>query len=124
MAHHPLKKETLVEFDGTTYALIFEIGAIAEAERIMGRSLILGLTQQLLESPTTDEVCAMFYAAAKPLQPKLTIEAVRQLLNKPSFQESHIVSAKMRNAVLEAWMAGAAEPKADDNDENPTLGQS
>lgn len=120
---HPLIRETIIDFGGIAFTLVFNIKAIAEAERILGKSLIMGLTPQMIEAPTTDEVCAMFYAAAKTRHPDISIATVEQLLNASSLADARLTMAKMRNAVLEAWMNSAVEP-TETKGTNPTPGQS
>ena len=119
-----MKQEIPVTLDDVTYNLVFEAKAIFEAERLTGKQLITGLSEQVVNRPSCDDVCSMFYAAAKARHPGLTIEAIQKHLDKPSFPEMRDQMMNMHAAVLSAWFAGAPKPKVDDGEANPTQDQS
>jgi len=93
-----------------TYKLVFDFDAIAEAEELTGRSLITGLTRDMLNSPKINFIRGMFYACAKKHQPELTFESAKNLITLKNY-------IKVWETVLGAF--ADAMKSADEGDSEP-----
>jgi hypothetical protein len=119
-AVNPTKPFTLLTIAGTIYSLLFDFESVAKAEELLDRSLLTGLRQRDINSPSITMVRAMLYACLRVHHPRLTFDEVKVLVDR-----KNIVG--VWHKVLEAWTAGLAEPgedpDADEEEKNPLKSQ-
>jgi len=101
-----------------TYELLFDMQATALAEDLSDRPLLTGLRQRDIATPTIRLVQAMFYACLHTDHPGISFADVKAMVTRHNIHE-------IWRAVLEAWAAGLAKPKADEAEEGvgPIQGQ-
>jgi len=116
---HPLKKASEIVIGKSTYRLVFDFDAIAEAEEITGKSLIAGMADINIQRPKINEVRALLFASAKAEHPQLTYEYAKTLVSQKNFFDVWL-------KVLEAWSNASAEPDESEEgaSENPMPDQS
>jgi len=117
MKHNPIKQPVTIKVKGVDYTLLYDFESIATAEDIAGRSLLTGLSQRDITSPSISLVRAMLFASLLPIQPNITLESAKALVTKDNIVEIWI-------KVLEAWNNSNPDPQPAGDDENPKSGQS
>ena len=114
---NPLLPSNKITIDGLTYTLRFDFEAVSEAEEIIDKSLVTGLTREDVFKPKVSLVRAMFFAAAHFDQPKLTYDDAKKLVRRENLTE-------VWNGVLEAWTAQNPEPEESESPSaDPTTAQ-
>jgi hypothetical protein len=98
-----------------TFELLYDFEAIARAEEITGRSLLMGFTQKDIRKPTIPLVRAMLFAGLLPKEPEITLAEASAFVTRKSIYE---IWAK----VLDAWVIAMAPPE--DTPADPPKGQS
>jgi hypothetical protein len=106
---NPLLPSSKITIHGTDYVLRFDFEAVAEAEEIVNRPLITGLSMDDVYRPKVNLVRAMFFAAAHRDQPKLTYDAAKVLITRDNLNDVWM-------KVIEAWTAQNPTP---DEQESP-----
>jgi hypothetical protein len=96
------------------FELVFDLDAIAEAERLANRPLLIGLSRQDIATPTVDLVRATFFAGAHRRSPALTYERAKPFITPRNVQEVWL-------GVLKAWSLGMQELDAEEGIADPTL---
>jgi hypothetical protein len=114
--HNALQPHVKLTIGGVEYRLVFDLDAVAEAEDILDRALITGLTQQDVFRPKVSLVRAMLFAVLRREQPKLTYDEVKQIVTRANLTE-------VWTKVFEAWCQSNPEPEQDNSDEDPTPAQ-
>lgn len=107
--HNALQPHVVATIGGHNYRLVFDFEAVAEAEDILDRALITGLTQKDVYRPTVSLVRAMLFGVIHREHPNLTYEAVKALVTRENLLE---VWAK----VFEAWVKSNPEPEEAEGD--------
>lgn len=100
---------------GAEYRLVFDLDAVAEAEDMLDRALITGLTQQDVFRPKVSLVRAMLYAVLHHEHPEMTFDAVKHLVTRANLTE-------VWTKVFEAWCQSNPEPEHE-ADADPTQAQ-
>ncbi len=98
-----------------TLLLQFDFEAIARAEDITGRSLLLGLTRRDIDHPSISLVRAMFFAALLRREPKIEYSEAAAFVTQKTIG---LVWGK----VIAAWVASRRE--AEESNGDPTIAQS
>ena len=88
-----------------TFELLFDFQAIARAEDISGRSLLIGIAHRDIAHPPLSFVCAMLFAALLHNEPKITFAEASAFV---TWETADLIWGK----VLEAWVAAMPKPKA------------
>jgi hypothetical protein len=116
---NPIKPSVEVTLRKQTFQLVFDYDAIALAEELTGKALILGMPREAFDAPTINRVRAMFYACTRAKHPDITYEHVKALINSPQVQASAWV------AVIDVWNRDAKQLEADEAEANtdPTQDQ-
>ena len=112
MKHNPVEEPIDIKIGAKTYHLVCTFEAIAEAERLLDRSLIFGLRQKDIARPTIDTVRALFYGQTREHHGELTFGEVKNLITRRNFSD-------IAGRVVAAWSAAMDEPEAEDP-ANPT----
>jgi hypothetical protein len=103
---NPTSPSVKLQIAGSSFELVFDFEAIAEAEEITGRALLTGLRRRDIEAPAINLVRAMLFACIHPKQPKVVFAEIKPLVTRENITD---VWAK----VLEAWTEGLSEPDED-----------
>lgn len=107
----PTMPLTELKLGNDVFHLVFDLDAIAEAEDLTDRPLLLGLQQRDVTSPTISLVRAMFLAGLRRHQGQMTVGDVRELVTRKNLRE-------IWEKVLVAYVLFCAEdPK--EGEENP-----
>lgn len=114
--HNALQPHVKLTLGGIEYRLVFDLDAIAEAEDILDRALITGLTQQDVFHPKVSLVRAMLFAVIHREHPDVTIDAVKHLVTRSNLLD-------VWTKVFEAWCLSNPEPEQGDT-ADPTQAQS
>jgi hypothetical protein len=114
---HPEKPTVEITLGGKKYELVFDFDAIAEAEDITDRSLIVGMYTSEAVRPKISFLRALFFACAHALQPTLTYDEAKLLVTLKTFGDVWM-------KVLEAWRLSQPDAEESKDAENPTQGQS
>lgn len=101
-----------LEFEGKKYAIQFDFEAIAEAEDLTDRPLLMGLTRRQVNQPTINFVRAMFYAGVHRHQPELQYSALAKLVTRENIGE-------LWNDLLAAWV-DSRQQEAGEEQTGPT----
>lgn len=104
---NPTAPATSITIKGIKYPLVFDFQAVADAEEITGRSLIMGLRQKDFEAPSIKIVQAMLYACLKKTNPTISFELAKTFVTMKTI-------GKIWSAVTEAWAAAMTEADKDD----------
>lgn len=115
--HNAVQPHVVATIGGHSYRLVFDFEAVAEAEDILDRALITGLTQKDVYRPTVSLVRAMLFGVIHREHPDLTYDAVKGLVNRDNLLE---IWAK----VFEAWVKSNPEPEEEADAADPTPAQS
>lgn len=103
---NPTSPAVTLQIAGSSFDLVFDFEAIADAEEITGRALLTGLRRRDIESPAINLVRAMLFACLHSEQPKVTFSEVKPLVDRKNITE-------VWGKILEAWTEGLAEPSED-----------
>jgi hypothetical protein len=115
---NPLLPSSTITINFTDYVLRFDFESVAEAEEIVNRPLVTGLTVDDVYHPKVSLVRAMFFAAAHRDQPKLTYDAAKALITRDNLNDVWM-------KVIEAWTAQNPTPDEQDSPTaDPTPAQS
>jgi hypothetical protein len=112
MQNNPTQPGVELTLGGLTYTLLFDFEAIATAEEATGQSLISGLHKKEVDSPRISLVRGLLWACLLPKQPAITQDEAAKLVNQ------HNLTA-IWGKTLEAWVAGMAEPEAEEGGDPP-----
>jgi len=107
---NPTAPGTHVNIKGIGYTLAWDFQAVADAEELLGRSLITGLRQKDFEAPAVKLVQAMLYACLKKNHPAITFPEAKTLVTMKNI-------GKVWSAVTDAWVAAMSEPDEDTSGE-------
>ena len=114
--HNPTQKTTSINLAGREYKLVFDFDAIAEAEDLLDRPILSGLTKREFDHPRINLVRGFFFAAALKHQPDLTYEQAKALVTPQAMPS-------IWAECLGAWAASMAKPEEHD-EANPQQGRS
>jgi len=106
----PTVKYATLEIDGTSFKLAYDFNAIAEAEKVAGCNLLLGLAKILISGADASQIRGLLYAALRKAQPKMTIDDAGTLIRIDNLVD-------IQNAILEAYRLSMPEAK---KNEDPT----
>lgn len=95
-ASDPLVKFWPLELDGKTYKLSYDFNAIAEAEKLAGCNLLMGMGAMLISYTTAQQMRGLLYAAVRKAHPKMTIEECGQLIRIDTI-------ADIKDAIVHAY---------------------
>jgi hypothetical protein len=109
---NPTAPATPLHICGTDYTLTWDFQAIADAEEILGRSLITGLSQRDLKAPPIKLVQGMLYACIRKNHPAVTFAEARAMVTLKNI-------GKIWTAVTDTWVTAMNEP-----DEDAPVGES
>jgi len=76
----PVAQFAELKIDGETYHLAYDFNAIAEAEKLAGAKLLLGIAGLMNTACTAAQLRGLLYAGLRKAQPKMTIAEVGQLI--------------------------------------------
>jgi hypothetical protein len=113
---NPTSPAVNLQIAGSSFDLVFDFEAIADAEEITGRALLTGLRRRDIEAPAINLVRAMLFACIHKAHSLAKFEDVRKLVTRANISE-------VWGKVLEAWTEGLAEPEGD-APADPSEGQS
>lgn len=100
---HPTLSPVSLKLKGHEYQLCFDYNSLAVAEKVTGKSYLMGLS---FEHATAAEVRALFYAALLMLQPDTTLEAAGALITPSN-------APKVVKAIVDAYIE-SHEPDEDE----------
>lgn len=103
--HNPVAPFTTLVAGDKEYSLLWNYNAIATAENLSGLRLLSASID--LSSLSASELRALLYAAMLKKHPKITLNAVGDLIQQVGMR-------KVAGALLGAWIA--AQPVPDPND--------
>jgi hypothetical protein len=104
---NPTAPATHLRIRDVDYTLAWDFQAIADAEEILGRSLITGLSQKDLKAPPIKLVQAMLYACLKKNHPTVTFPEAQAMVTLKNI-------GKIWGAVTDTWVTAMNEPDEDD----------
>jgi hypothetical protein len=95
----PTVEFTDLTIDETTYHLVYDFNAIAEAEKLCGIGLLHGIAAVLSSGAVTaGELRGLLYAALRKAHPKITLSAAGHLVRLDTMPG-------ITNALAGAWIA-------------------
>ena len=103
---NPTSPTVKLKIAGSSFDLVFDFEAIADAEEITGRALLTGLRRRDIEAPAINLVRAMLFGCIHKAQGLAKFEDVKKLVTRANLTE-------VWGKVLEAWTEGLAEPTED-----------
>ena len=106
MIHNPTEPTVTLTLDGTNYALLFSLEAIATAEDATGLPLITGLRAKDVDTPRISMIRALLWACMLPNFPKTTREEAAALVTQWNWRD-------VWEKVVETWVAGMRKPSED-----------
>ncbi len=112
---NPIAPDTNIKIKGVDYTLKFDFEAIATAEELTGRSLLVDFAgvMQKGKMPNITTVRALFFAALYSTHPDVLYEQAKAMVTQ------HNISA-VWIATVGAWVKGLGQP---DPDEEPEEGE-
>lgn len=103
---NPTAPATPLHIRGIDYSLTWDFQAIADAEELLGRSLITGLSQKDLKAPPIKLVQAMLYACLRKNHPTITFPQAQAMVTLKNI-------GKIWTAVTDTWVTAMNEPDDD-----------
>jgi hypothetical protein len=103
---NPTSPAVKLQIAGSSFDLVFDFEAIADAEEITGRALLTGLRRRDIEAPAINRVRAMLFACVHTTHALAKFVDVKKLVTRANLTE-------IWGKVLEAWTEGLAEPSED-----------
>ena len=103
---NPTSPAVKLQIADSSFDLVFNFEAIADAEEITGRALLTGLRRRDIEAPAINLVRAMLFACIHKAQSLAEFADIKKLVTRANITE-------VWGKVLEAWTEGLAEPEGD-----------
>ena len=97
----PTKKLTIGE---DAFHLIFDFDAIAEAEDLLERPILSGITKRDFDAPRINMVRAFFYASTRKHHPDVSYEQIKKMVTAKTL-------SLIWGVCLSAWAESMAEPE-------------
>lgn len=116
MNSNPTQPTTPLSINGVAYKLLFDFEAIANAEDLIGRPLLMGLSKRDIDRPTISLVRAMLYTGLHTCQPDLTYAQAQSLVDRKNI-------AHVWGKILVAWAESIPDGDKDAAATDPLKGQ-
>lgn len=100
MSENPTAPVVELELGGTTRQMRFDFRAIAAAEKVCGRNLLLARNWNTLN---VGDVIAVVWATCQRTDPELTIEQVGEMIHLGNYNDA-------LTAIGRAWVLATPEP--------------